>query len=196
MPTAKFSDAVSLLKRETYATKWKEVSHLTHKGVYLFDTYPAFKLLAVEHVYFRVVSAQAAHITCEPSNFEWSKQQLPYPKLVSLVQSVIDTQDGVGLEDVVDGMDLSEQWGLDYLELSSYDNSLWADWANARIKVKDPGAKGFLVCGGAFDRKKRWQGKVKGKQTRLGFKFPKERYATRFRSHGSPDPRTLDRSNV
>ncbi|KAF7504952.1 hypothetical protein GJ744_001533 [Endocarpon pusillum] len=55
---------------------------------------------------------------------------IPYPKLHLFVQSRIDTCDDVNLADVIDGMDLSEDWGADNLDLNDADDSCWAEWTN------------------------------------------------------------------
>jgi hypothetical protein len=47
-----------------------------------------------------------------------------------------------------------------------------------------------------YDRKVIWQKAVEGKQRRGSWKYPKKVYATRFRMHGSADPRTRERVHV
>jgi hypothetical protein len=91
-----------------------EVSGANMPQVSLFDTYPHFKRLGFKNVFFRIVSAQAAHVPYEPSSFEWSRSGIPYPKLHLFIQSAIDTRDNVALADAIDGMDLSEEWGFNY----------------------------------------------------------------------------------
>lgn len=117
---------------------------------------------------------------------------LPYPKLPIFVQSVMDARDIVNLADVIDGMDLSEKWGIDNLDLTYTTDTSWANWANGRIKREDPEAIFSLVSTNAFNRKATWQKIVQTKQTRGGWKYPKDQYATRFRRHGSTDPTTKD----
>ena len=124
---------------------------------------------------------------------------LPYPKLHLFVQSTIDTHDAVALADVIDGMDLSEQWGFANLDLTRQEDARWAQWANARMEeiVKTTGTTFFdRIPTGRFDRKAIWQDSVARKQSRGGWKYPKKLYATRFRMHGSQDPRTRKRIHV
>ena len=165
-------------------------------GVTLFGSYPRFKRIGVRDLFFRLVSAQAAHLRCEPTSFEWSKIGLPYPKLHRFVQSLLDTRDHGALTDTVDGMDLSEDWGFENLDLTYTDDDHWARWANERILRVDPTATLKLISTDGFDRKAVWRRIVEGKQRRGGLKYPAEVYATRFRLHGSQDPRTRDRKYV
>ena len=96
-------------------------------------------------------------------------------------------------------MDLSEQWGFANLDLTCQEDAHWAHWANARMEeiVKNSIATFFeRIPTGRFDRKTIWQDSVARKQSRGGWKYPKELYATRFRLHGSQDPRTKERTRV
>ena len=49
---------------------------------------------------------------------ERSLNGLPYPQLEVFAPSLLDTLDSVDLEDLVDGMNLTEQWGIENLDLS------------------------------------------------------------------------------
>ena len=162
----------------------------------LFDTYPHFKRLGFKNVFFRIVSAQAAHVPCEPSSFEWSGTGLPYPKLHLMVQSAIDTRDDVALADAIDGMDLSEEGGFTNLNLTHQDDTRWAKWANEKMERTNTTATLDKIPTNVFDRKAIWKRSVTGKQRRGGWKYPKEVYVTRFRMHGSKDPRAKERVHV
>ncbi len=162
----------------------------------LFDTYPHFKRIGYKDLFFRVVSARAAHLRCERSNFELSKTGLPYPKLPIFVQSAIDSRDKVALVDVIDGMDLSKEWGFSNLDLSYAHDTRWAKWANERMERTNTTANIKTIPTNTFDRKLTWQRCVEGKQTRGGWGYPKDVYATRFRTHGSLDPRDRNRTHV
>lgn len=162
----------------------------------LFDTYPHFNCIGFEDLFFRVVSARAAQLRCERSNFEWSQTGLPYPKLPIFIQSAIDSRDNVALADAIDGMNLSEEWGVSNLDLSYADDNPWAKWANERMERTNITATVERYPTNPFDRKSIWQKTVAGKQTRGGWKYPKDVYATRFRMHGSVDPRTRNRIHV
>ena len=100
------------------------------------------------------------------------------------------------LADVIDGMNLSEEWGVSNLDLSYAHDTRWAKWANERMERTNVTANIKMIPTNTFDRKSIWQKSVEGKQTRGGWKYPKDVYATRFRMHGSVDPRTRDRTHV
>lgn len=192
VPTEKFEETISLLKGETFREVCREDPSQIDKMITLYDTYPRFRRLKVQGLRFRVLSSYAAHVPCNPSSIRRSKMGVPYPKLHLFVQSRIDTRDGVDLSDVIDGMDLSEDWAAGNLDLSVTNDSRWAEWANRRIKQAHPDARFGLTSTNPIDRKATWQKLVRTKQTRMGWKYPTDQYATRFRRHGSKDPTTKD----
>lgn len=112
---------------------------------------------------------------------------LPYPKLHVYAQSLIDTQNGVDLEDLIDGMDLTEEWGEQNLDLEGDTDSQWAQERGEALTAD--GAKFTVINPNAVPRRQYWQESVRNKKRRLGWKYSPEMYATRFRRHGSKDPR-------
>ena len=90
-------------------------------------------MFGFKDLHFRIVTSQAANIQFEPSSCEHSLSRLPYPKLQHLVQSVLDCRDMVSLADVIDGMDLSKDWGSRNLDLTQLNDLCWANWANERL---------------------------------------------------------------
>lgn len=130
---------------------------------------------------------------CEPStSFEWSWAGLPYPKLHLFVRSATYTRDDVALADAIDGMDLSEEWGFTNLNLTYQDDTRWAKWANEKMENTNTIATLDKIPTNAFDSKEIWHRSVAGKQRRGGWKYPKDVDATRFRMHGSKDPRAKE----
>lgn len=113
-------------------------------------------------------------------------------------QSLLDTCDLVSLTDLVDGMNLSEKWGENTLDLSGITDVAWMQWNWAQIaayekeQYPDEMINDQTVPAG-LNRREVWRKIARGKQHRCGFKYPTELYATRFRAHNSPDPTTLDR---
>ena len=173
-----------------------EVSPADTPDISLFDTYPHFKRLGYKNVFFHVITSEAAQIPCNTSNFEWRWTGLPYPKLHLFVQSAIDTYDNVALVDVIDGMDLSEEWGFANLDLSYKSDTSWSKLAIERLEKVSPTTIFNKIPFNPCDRKALWQSNVARKRTRGGWKYPKELYATRFRRHGSQDPRAKYREHV
>jgi hypothetical protein len=190
--TEKFEEALSLLKNDPFSQTCHEETIPAEKLITLYDTFPRFRRLDVRGLHFRILSSYAAHVPCDPSSCQRSKMGIPYPKLHHFVQGRLDTRDGVDLEDVIDGMDIPEEWAVDNLDLSFSCDSRWAEWANERLKSKQPNEIFSLVSTHPMDRKAKWEKSVRSKQTRMGWKYSEERYATRFRSHGSRDPTTKD----
>ncbi|KAI9752083.1 MAG: hypothetical protein M4579_005768 [Chaenotheca gracillima] len=163
------------------------------KGVNsLNHTYPRFKGIGIRF-FFLVVPSQEPNITCSPANIERSKSGVPFVNLPTYAQSLIDTQNTVDLEDLVDGMDLSLEWGEENLDL---EGSTDTSWAQARIDaLLADGTKKMFVWIDAEPHSRRaiWERMVGGKTRRLGFKYPEELYLTRFRRRGSRDPRKWNR---
>jgi hypothetical protein len=85
---------------------------------------------------FVVIPSEDCHLDCEPSKLEWSKNGIPYPKLEVFAQSLLDTYSLVDLTDLVDGMDLTEEWGSAHLDLSGTNDIAWATQKNERIRVR------------------------------------------------------------
>ncbi len=161
----------------------------------LLRSFPRFK--ATNSTDFWVlVTASFAHITFESGNVEKSKGGLPYPSLISFAQNLLDTQNDVDLEDLMDGMNLSEEWGEEHLEL---DKDIDVLWARRQLAMYDnAGVDEMFVNLDIEPRKRRvdWQRVSRNKEARIGFKKSKDIYATRFRRHGSKDPRSVWRDLI
>lgn len=150
-------------------------------------------------LWFRLIPSEDCHIDCNPSDIERSKLGLPYPKLEVYAQSLLDTFSGVALCDLVDGMNLSKEWGDDHLDLTGTNDVEWTKKKNERIRKNVPDDENaclFELSEIEMPRRQFWEETTGGKEHRLGFKYPKEYYATRFRLHSEGDPRLFeDRSS-
>ena len=124
-----------------------------------------------------------------------SKKGLPYPKLDVYIQSLIDTHDIVALCDIVDGTNVTEDWGDTNLDLSGTIDADWIKWKNDTIRAQPEGLWNIfcLVETKVVSRRQTWEDAIRGKEKRLGFKYPKDLFATRFRLRGSEDPWLSDR---
>jgi hypothetical protein len=89
---------------------------------------------------------------------------------------------------------LSVEWGHEHLDLSGTIDFAYVEWKNALIEAS--GRWLSAVSTQKLTLKELWEAVTTSKQQRLGFKYPKELYATRYRLLGSPDPRTTDRQFV
>ena len=98
------------------------------------------------------------------------------------------------LEELIDGMDLSDNWGNAHLDLDGETDVEWAkkQKENATALGAHPMSTGLSIV----PRQTRviWQQSVRGKGARMGWKKPTEIYATRWRRHGSADPTSVKRN--
>ncbi|KAM5444452.1 hypothetical protein MaudCBS49596_008011 [Microsporum audouinii] len=157
--------------------------------------YPRFKAVGRTD-FWLLLPASYCHITCEPDSIEWSQGRLPYPKLHVYVQSLIDTKNKVDLADLVDGMDLTEDWGMKYLNLEGNTDTEWLENLVQRLKEDGPKDRFMFVFPQPMPRLKIWKEFVETKQSRMGWKYSSELYATRFRRYGSKDPRSQYRPGI
>lgn len=109
MPTDCLEKVSSLLKGEPYIQKYEACEHERPQVHSLLHTFPRFKLKDV-NLWFDLIPSEDCHLVCEALNFERSTTGLPYPKLEIFAQSLLDTYNAVALADLIDGMDLSEEW--------------------------------------------------------------------------------------
>lgn len=93
------------------------------------------------------------------------------------------------LEDLIDGMKPSEEWGEQNLDLEGYTDIVWLE--NFYEAFREDGVDEMFISidPTPVERRKMWKEYVGAKQRRMGWKYSKEVYATRFRRHGSGDPR-------
>lgn len=108
-------------------------------------------------------------------------------------QSVLDIRQLIDLVDLVDGMDLSLEWGVQNLELHGTNDVAWAERKSDAIRASVPYTEGSClleVSAACESRQETWERTVLHKTDRIGTELPRESYATRFRYKGSEDPRT------
>ncbi|KAF1961479.1 hypothetical protein CC80DRAFT_437292 [Byssothecium circinans] len=156
--------------------------------------FPRFKSKGLQ-LFFILMSAQACHIPCRPENIEYSLMGLPYPKLSIYAQSLLDTRNFVDLEDLIDGMNLTLDWGVENLDLEGTIDADWGRWrANLLIggqatEDQDPG-----WCAIPPKRLDAWMERVsnEAKKIRQGHKYLPN-YETRFWKRGQKDPRLRKR---
>lgn len=195
VPTEKLGEASALLNSvdtyETYPPRPPEPRSLLH-------TFPRFKLVGIAMA-ITLVPSDDAHIDCIAPNIERSQMGIPYPVLEIFAQSLLDTYDIGGLQSLVDGMDLTEQWGLDHLKLDAENDVAWARRKNEKIRASVPLSFGscFLeVTPNPFNLKETWNEIVRTKKLRIGIELPEGYFSTQFRAAGSPDPRSIERDCV
>lgn len=95
----------------------------------------------------------------------------------------------VSLFDVVDGTNVSEDWGKQNLDLTGTNDREWVAWKNREMRAhQDSWHWANEVETAIYSREDVWKEAVRGKEARLGFKHTRNLFATRFRLHGSADP--------
>lgn len=91
------------------------------------DYFPRFKFVGLR-LFFILMFSQAHNIPCKAENIEYNQMGLPYPKLHIYAQSLLDTRNFVDLEDLIDGMNLTLEWGKENLNLEGTIDTDWGRW--------------------------------------------------------------------
>ena len=154
----------------------------------LYHTWKRFKPVGID-LYFSLLSSDDVHLPCAPSTVFRSPRGLPFPKLEALAQSFLDTHDMCSLADLVDGTNVTKEWGHENLDLDGTNDVEWARRKNA--DVKDDGITPYVIaCTLPMARSEKrplWEAIVDRKESRKDWKFPKHLFDTRFRLKGQPD---------
>ena len=158
------------------------------------DYFPRFKFVGLR-LFFILMSSQAHDIPCKAENIEYSQTGLPYPKLPIYAQSLLDTRNFVDLEDLIDGMNITLEWGKDNLNLEGSINTDWGRW-KADLTHSGHATEDQIPnwCTRPDTRREAWESMVsdEAKKMRQGFKYVPI-YATRFWKTGQKDPRLRKR---
>ncbi|KAI2184890.1 hypothetical protein LOZ20_006865, partial [Ophidiomyces ophidiicola] len=156
--------------------------------------YPRFKLAGLS-LFFILMPSEACHLDVTPANIDFSAMGLPYPTLPVFAQSLLDGNPGVDLEDLIDGMDLTLDWGEQHLDLGGTVDADWIWWRFSiayDFNYEDERPPWYSS---PDKRRDVWakQTSPEAKKTRQSWKY-RPNYATRFRKIGSKDPRSLYRN--
>ncbi|KAL2129063.1 hypothetical protein VTI74DRAFT_8291 [Chaetomium olivicolor] len=161
---------------------------------------------------FYLVPSDDWRFDCIPEIFEYSAQKhLPYPRLHLFAQSLMKRQSFNDLQDLVDGMDLTEEWGNENLKFEDLGEKYW-QWVKAKdekiraalpaevhtdpmIEILDPEI--YELDEEPDGLRKMFNHLVRTKEGRVGPELgPPGSYVTKYRAKGSPDPRSRVRFNV
>jgi hypothetical protein len=156
--------------------------------------YPRFKFVGLR-LFFTITSSQACHILCKPENIEYSQMAIPYPKLPVYAQSLPDTGNYLDLKDLVDGMNLTLEWGEEKLDLEGTIDADWGRWRAETLKGGKAEEEEIPKwCMNPQKRRDMWTKKTSddAKKRRRGFKYHPD-YETRFWRRGQKDPRLRQR---
>ncbi|RDL37583.1 uncharacterized protein BP5553_05016 [Venustampulla echinocandica] len=190
VPSDKLEHAASLFQTGRLLEHYDPTSPRTVQPHSLYHTFPFFKRKGF-FMWIVLVPSWDCQLECIPENFERGHAGVPYPRLEVFTQSLLDTSD-FNLVDLVDGMDLTEEWGLANLRLEGTPDAAYIAKKNEAIRSSIPltDTSCILELGtNPQERIRTWQEVVRSKSARIGLEFPKEFYATRFRLKGSQDPR-------
>ncbi|OAL44274.1 hypothetical protein IQ07DRAFT_522236 [Pyrenochaeta sp. DS3sAY3a] len=140
------------------------------------------------------LEAAAQLFRAKPENFEPFRPSA-LSRLPIYAQSLLDTVNYVDLDDLIDGMNLTREWGLKNLNL---DGTVDGDWGRWRADFLNDGQtpEGMVPnwCANPKKRLDIWTEKVsdEAKKARQGFKYLPI-YETRFWKRGQKDPRLRKR---
>lgn len=130
--------------------------------------WPRFKLAGLELFILLVPAKEVYFAIDQDAAIVRGKTGLPFPSLPAFVQSPLDSNNALDLEDIIDAMDLSEEWA-----------------AENGVIVSDTPFPGIKAS-----PKTHWERITRSKLRRLGKKYDPKIFATRYRMHNDPDPRT------
>lgn len=91
--------------------------------------------------------------------------------------------------DVIDGTNVSEEWGEQNLDLEGINDVEWAKEKNKRGKAFDGKLMAF-ARDGRKSKREMWQSLVRTKKDRLDWTKPEDVFITQYRVIGVPDPWT------
>jgi hypothetical protein len=198
VPASRLEEAQDILLRQN-ADRFTASQKSLLQPKSLAHTYPHFKQINCR-AFFILVPSEDIHLDVRSLPIQKSSNGLPYPSLSHLVQSFLDRNDMVSLGDIIDGSNVSEEWGIQNLDLSGFTDVDWATSLNRRIQInlEEEGVGGFrgcLVSVAKINTRLLWEKAVGGKTDRLGWTRSRDIFATRFRLHDSPDPWLKPRLN-
>ena len=79
-------------------------------------------------LFFILMSDRACHLVCQPANIQYSTlRSILFPTLLVYAQSLLDGLKAVDFKDLIDGMNSTQEWGEENLDLESTVDALEAD---------------------------------------------------------------------
>ncbi|SMQ47809.1 unnamed protein product [Zymoseptoria tritici ST99CH_3D7] len=184
-----FDTAVALLELESKIVHPFRHSAMKPNGT-IDHRFPRYKFTGAR-CFFHVVPSWVYRVSCDDDSIEFSRKGLPFPKLQVFAQSLLETMNRVDLQDLIDGMNLTYEWGLENLVLEGTSDTTWAARRCDLHEAYGDYLPAFLRREGA-QRMQVWKRVASGdaRAKRRGHKaLPKDE--TRFRLKGQKDPRDL-----
>ncbi|KAI0595513.1 hypothetical protein F4775DRAFT_568649 [Biscogniauxia sp. FL1348] len=195
--TDRFEEAVAVFTREPLSDIFEPAPQILPQVGSLLHTYPHLKRKDVNFRIYLLPSSEYFVSDLDPSKIERSRLDVPYPKLEYFAQGLIDTQKWAELEALVDGMDLTEEWGDKNLDLQKPGEIEYAKRKNEKIRAsleQFPDSIPSTLRVTPRDVRERYLKIVRNKKRRIDIlATDKDKYLTRYRKKGSPDPRYRNR---
>ena len=199
MPDSGFPAATQLI--DSQPEKFERVDPPMPQLSSLIHTYPRYRSTQEdcnELGFYIMPSSEDFLGDLDDSLIERSENNIPYPKLEVFAQNLVSVQKWDHLTALVDGMDLSLEWGQQNLRLGTLSEEE-VEYAKAKTKKyaesmvllgrSDPLPKGGLAIDGV-DKGQQWARIVSRKQERVGSShYNAGNWATQFRRKDSCDPR-------
>lgn len=139
-----------------------------------------------------LVPSEDAHIVISPDNLTRSIRGLPYPKLGVFIQSCLERAEKLELDDVIDGSNVSEQWGEEFLDLEGTNDINWAERMHQKgveFAKGDRDLERWVFFRTVdFSKRELWQEAVRNKGRMRGLDKPGSVFLTQYRAIGSSDP--------
>lgn len=129
--------------------------------------WPRFKVVGTKLFVLLVAADEVRFAIDQEGSIVRGKTGLPFPSLPAFVQSLLDSKNLLDLEDIIDAMNLGEDWA-----------------AGNSVEVSDQPYPGVRMS-----PKQAWEKSTRTRQSRMGWKYDPKIYATRYRRYKERDPR-------
>lgn len=183
MPEEKLEEAFNLLQQQ------KEYFRMTEERIpqcmSLEHTWTSWFRGSDTDYEFCIVPSTHKHLQIGCSPVYRSPNGVPYAPLKELVQSFVDIYDLVSLDDIVDGANLTYEWGETHLDLHGTTDVEWAHQRNAELWKWDPSQLCSSFPTLQVNKAEVWRKTTKNKEERLmHMMLPHELFVTRYMLKG------------
>lgn len=196
VPTELAAKAHEIFRSPPYSTTYIPISPVPHARIMSFlHTYKRYQIRDLPHI-FVIVPSRDVHLDCRPNKIVRSLRGLPYPNLEDFFQSCLDRRDEIELTDLIDGTNVTNDWGESHLDLNGSHDVEWAREMKRRTDEWDPQVEGTSPPidywpTRPLSKREFWQELVQTKMDRLDWSRPPEIFLTQYRIRNSSDPWTV-----
>lgn len=199
MPDSGFPAATQLI--DSRPEKFERVDPPMPQFSSLIHTYPRYRSTQEDRKtlgFYIMPSSEDFLRDLDDNAIERSANNIPYPKLEVFAQNLLSIQKWDHLTALVDGMDLSLEWGQQNLRLGTlseeeveYTRAKMEKYAESMVRLgrSDTRSTGGLTING-LDKGQRWAAILSQKQQRVvSSHYDAASWKTQFRRKDSSDPR-------